>query len=75
MKRKDDDVSLRKRDDWDEALEEARNNAIARGEIAPVAPFAPGPDYDYATTFVVRLRDLLDDDSKPPNVLVTGARA
>jgi hypothetical protein len=46
---------LHRKDDWDEALEEARNNAIARGEAVPIKPFVPGPDYDYGISYTFTL--------------------
>lgn len=50
-------MSLRREDDWDEALEEARDNAIARGELVPAKPFIPGPDYDWGQSVEVDMRE------------------
>ena len=60
-------MSLRRKDDWDEALEEARNNAISRGEIRPSVPFVPGPDYDYVASIVIPMREIIGEDAKTPN--------
>ena len=50
---------MRRQDDWDDALDEARNNAIARGETKPLEPFVPGPDFDYGMTLTITLREEL----------------
>lgn len=47
-------MSLRRKDDWDEALEEANLRA---GRMPP-KPFEPGPDYDYSVAFSFTLEEL-----------------
>lgn len=66
-------MSLRRKDDWDEALEEARNNAIARGETKPAAPFVPGADYDYGISITISMSEILGDDTETPNARLPGA--
>ena len=61
-------MSLRHKDDWDEALEESRNKAIARGDIKPEPPFVPSPDYDYGVSFKFTLRSL-DEDTQALAIL------
>lgn len=53
-------MSLRRKDDWDEALEEARDNATARGELVPAKPFIPGPDYDWGQS--IQVNPVLESD-------------
>lgn len=48
-------MSLLKRDDWDDALEEAGRGAIARGEKQPVVPFVPPEGYDWGQTITIPL--------------------
>jgi hypothetical protein len=57
-------MSLRRKDDWDEALEEARNNTITRDEITPAAAFIPDPDYDYGNTVMIQRSEIRSEDTK-----------
>ena len=57
-------MSLRKKDDWDEALEEARTNEIKSGKRLPQKLFIPDEQYDYATSIVISMDDLLDKKEK-----------
>jgi hypothetical protein len=54
-------MTLRRKDDWDEALEEARIRAIARGDAVPVKPFVPGRDYDYGKAIYLKDTDFLTE--------------
>lgn len=51
-------MSLRAKDDWDEALEEAHQNAVARGEVQPPKEFIPGPDYDYGIGYIFNIEQV-----------------
>lgn len=47
-------MSLRRKDDWDIALEEA---ALRKGKVYP-KPFTPPPEYDYGVRFVFTKKEL-----------------
>ena len=68
-------MSLRRQDDWDDALDEARNNAIARGETKPLEPFVPGPDYDYGVTLTIHLGEPLVAMDFPDGMTVAELKA
>ena len=55
-------MSLRHKDDWDEADEQAYEKAIKEGKISRKVPFVPGPDYDYGKVFTVEPHYLRDAD-------------
>ncbi len=50
---------LRRKNDWDVALEESR---VKESESPK---FVPGPDYDYGQTYTFTLADLAGDQSEP----------
>jgi hypothetical protein len=50
-------MSLRKKDDWDEALEETSRNQDR------VPTFIPGPDYDYGISVVIKREDWEDKEA------------
>lgn len=52
-------MSLRKYDDWDEALDEAYWNAVARGEIELPKPPRPMTLADYGASITINVKELL----------------
>jgi hypothetical protein len=59
-------MSLRRKDDWDEATEEAHKRRIVDGCVG-VKHFIPGPDYDYTATVVVTLEELMESPNHGKN--------
>lgn len=52
-------MSLRRKDDWDEALEEARQNAIMRGELKPIVEHPKPKDYDWGQSIKLTQEEIL----------------
>jgi len=50
-------MSLRKKDDWDEALEESYLRRIISGEGQPKTFVCPPKDYNYAMSYVFTLEE------------------
>lgn len=48
-------MSLRKKDDWDEALEESNNRTTPA--------FVPDDTYDYGVVMNIKLSDIVPDDT------------
>lgn len=46
-------MSLRKYDDWDEALDEANNNSIKQNNVTP-------PDYNYNASISINMNSVED---------------
>lgn len=49
---------LRHKDDWDEALEEAYWNAVARGDVQIPKKVSTPKDYDYSQSYTISRKEL-----------------